>query len=104
VTSARSNIDKEIQTIHRLSETASKQPYYKFNFSWTRQIQDAVRTVPRDTAIRFANCYSASPSYYVDGWEDSERSTSGSCSRSRTWAASWAVRINSNPVTCSFHH
>ncbi|KAK3112432.1 Translin-1, partial [Teratosphaeriaceae sp. CCFEE 6253] len=35
------NIDKEVQTIHRLSETASKQPYYKFNYSWARQVQDA---------------------------------------------------------------
>ncbi len=43
VSSAQASIDKEVQTIHKLSETASKEPYYKFNYAWTRQIQDAVR-------------------------------------------------------------
>ncbi|KAK3114488.1 Translin-1 [Teratosphaeriaceae sp. CCFEE 6253] len=41
VNAAQANIDKEVQTIHKLSETASKQPYYKFNYSWARQVQDA---------------------------------------------------------------
>ncbi|TKA66889.1 hypothetical protein B0A55_00592 [Friedmanniomyces simplex] len=45
VSSAQASIDKEIQTIHKLSETASKQPYYKFNYSWTRQIQDACSSI-----------------------------------------------------------
>ncbi|KAK0310730.1 Translin-1 [Friedmanniomyces endolithicus] len=43
VSSAQASIDKEVQTIHKLSETASKEPYYKFNYAWTRQIQDVVR-------------------------------------------------------------
>ncbi|KAK5748138.1 Translin-1 [Elasticomyces elasticus] len=45
VSSAQSNLDQEIQTIHKLSETASKQPYYKFNYSWSRQIQDACSSI-----------------------------------------------------------
>jgi hypothetical protein len=40
VSIAQSNIEMEIQTIHKLSETASKHPYYKFNYAWTRQVQD----------------------------------------------------------------
>ncbi|KAK1065322.1 Translin-1 [Friedmanniomyces endolithicus] len=43
--SAQANIDKEVQTIHKLSETASKEPYYKFNYAWTRQIQDACSSI-----------------------------------------------------------
>ena len=31
-----------IETVKNLSETASKQPYYKFNQMWSRQMQDAV--------------------------------------------------------------
>ncbi|KAK0265873.1 Translin-1 [Friedmanniomyces endolithicus] len=45
VSSAQANIDKEVQTIHKLSETASKEPYYKFNYAWTRQIQDACSSI-----------------------------------------------------------
>ncbi|KAK4896132.1 Translin-1 [Elasticomyces elasticus] len=45
VSSAQSNLDQEIRTIHKLSETASKQPYYKFNYSWSRQIQDACSSI-----------------------------------------------------------
>jgi len=43
VSSAQNNIEKEAQTIQKLSEVASKHPYYKFNYAWTRQIQDVVR-------------------------------------------------------------
>ncbi|KAK0336772.1 Translin-1 [Friedmanniomyces endolithicus] len=45
VSSAQASIDKEVQTIHKLSETASKEPYYKFNYAWTRQIQDACSSI-----------------------------------------------------------
>lgn len=43
VSSAQNNIEKEAQIIQKLSEVASKHPYYKFNYAWTRQIQDVVR-------------------------------------------------------------
>ncbi|KAK0940195.1 Translin-1 [Friedmanniomyces endolithicus] len=45
VSSAQASIDKEVQTIHKLSETASKEPYYKFNYAWTRQIQDVCSSI-----------------------------------------------------------
>ncbi|KAK1061169.1 Translin-1 [Friedmanniomyces endolithicus] len=45
VSSAQFSIDKEVQTIHKLSETASREPYYKFNYAWTRQIQDACSSI-----------------------------------------------------------
>jgi len=32
----------ETRIIGQLDILASRQPYYKFNYSWTRQIQDAV--------------------------------------------------------------
>lgn len=43
VHAAQASINNEVQTIAQLSLVASKQPYYKFNYSWTRQMQDAVR-------------------------------------------------------------
>ncbi|KAF2200363.1 Translin [Delitschia confertaspora ATCC 74209] len=39
--SAEESIQKEVETIGKLSEAASKLPYYKFNNMWSRQIQDA---------------------------------------------------------------
>ncbi|TKA22559.1 hypothetical protein B0A50_08129 [Salinomyces thailandicus] len=45
VKAAQTNIDKEIATIQQLSEIASKHPYYKFNYAWTRQMQDACYSV-----------------------------------------------------------
>lgn len=44
VTAAETNIDHEIKTIQQLSEVASQHPYYKFNYAWTRQMQDVVST------------------------------------------------------------
>jgi len=38
ITAAQANIAIEIQTIQQLSEVASKQPYYRFNYAWTKQI------------------------------------------------------------------
>ncbi|KAK3673389.1 Translin-1 [Recurvomyces mirabilis] len=41
LSAAQTNIEKEVVTIQRLSEVASKHPYYKFNYAWTRHVQDA---------------------------------------------------------------
>ncbi|KAK5116967.1 hypothetical protein LTR62_006688 [Meristemomyces frigidus] len=38
---AQASISREVTTIQKLSEVAAKHPYYKFNYAWTRQIQDA---------------------------------------------------------------
>lgn len=41
--SAEEPINNVIETVSKLSESASKLPYYKFNAMWSRQMQDAVR-------------------------------------------------------------
>jgi len=38
-------IRKEIQAIQALAAYASKYPFYKYSFKWSRQVQDAVSTV-----------------------------------------------------------
>ncbi|KAK0616062.1 Translin [Bombardia bombarda] len=38
-------IKKEVATIGKLNAFASKYPYYKYNYKWTRAIQDAIATV-----------------------------------------------------------
>lgn len=38
-------IKNAIETITSLAQAASKQPYYKFNHMWSRQVQDVVRIV-----------------------------------------------------------
>ena len=43
VNAAQDSIAKEVAAIQTLSETASKYPYYRFNYAWTRTVQDAVR-------------------------------------------------------------
>ncbi|KAI6885080.1 Translin [Hortaea werneckii] len=45
VTAAETNIDHEIKTIQQLSEVASQHPYYKFNYAWTRQMQDVCYSI-----------------------------------------------------------
>ncbi|KAF2239298.1 translin [Viridothelium virens] len=45
VVAAESAIRYEIDTIQKLSEAASKHPYYKYNGIWTRNIQDACFTI-----------------------------------------------------------
>ncbi|KAI7218243.1 Translin [Hortaea werneckii] len=45
VSAAQANIDHEIKTIQQLSEVASQHPYYKFNYAWTRQIQDVCYSI-----------------------------------------------------------
>ncbi|KAK3691730.1 Translin-1 [Vermiconidia calcicola] len=41
VKAAQASIQNEVEAIQQLSEIASKNPYYKFNYAWTRQMQDA---------------------------------------------------------------
>lgn len=72
IEAAQANIALEVQTIQQLSEVASKQPYYRFNYAWNRQIEAAVRIHDIDQEMRIRSCcYSASRSYSVDGWVDS---------------------------------
>lgn len=40
VRQAEASISNEVGTVAQLAEVASKHPYYKFNFAWTRAIQD----------------------------------------------------------------
>lgn len=42
VSAAQDSIKNEVESIHKLSEAASKYPYYKYNGMWTRHVQDAV--------------------------------------------------------------
>jgi len=42
VRQAEASISNEVGTVAQLAEVASKHPYYKFNFAWTRAIQDTV--------------------------------------------------------------
>jgi hypothetical protein len=39
---AQEPIDNVIDTVSKLSQAASKMPYYKFNTMWSRQMQGAV--------------------------------------------------------------
>lgn len=41
VTAAQNSIATSVQTIQQLAQVASKYPYYRFNYAWTRQIQDS---------------------------------------------------------------
>ncbi|KAI4756725.1 hypothetical protein E4T51_10205 [Aureobasidium sp. EXF-12344] len=41
VSSAQESISKEVESIVKLSDAASKYPYYKYNGMWTRHVQDA---------------------------------------------------------------
>ncbi len=39
------NIKQQAETISKLSDVASKYPYYKYNGLWTRDVQNSVVTV-----------------------------------------------------------
>lgn len=43
---AKEPINNVIETVSKLSQAASKMPYYKFNNMWSRQMQGAVRLTP----------------------------------------------------------
>ncbi|KAM7216296.1 Translin [Rhypophila decipiens] len=38
-------IKKQIEAVAKLAVTASQHPYYKYNYKWTRTVQDSVSTV-----------------------------------------------------------
>ncbi|KAF2800238.1 Translin [Melanomma pulvis-pyrius CBS 109.77] len=40
--SAQDSIQNAVETVAKLSQSASKLPYYKFNSMWSRQVQDAI--------------------------------------------------------------
>jgi hypothetical protein len=42
VAAAEANIAIEIETIQKLSDVASRHPYYRFNYSWNRQMESSV--------------------------------------------------------------
>lgn len=46
VSSAEQSLAAEVEAIRTLSATASKYPYYRFNYAWTRPMQDAVCSSP----------------------------------------------------------
>ncbi|CAK4030576.1 probable translin [Lecanosticta acicola] len=39
VAAAQNNIGNEVQSIQQLAQVASKYPYYRFNYAWSRQIE-----------------------------------------------------------------
>lgn len=85
VTAAQESIAKEVAAIRTLAETAGKYPYYRFNYSWTRTVQDAVSpssTPTRHDILRCSND-SASPSSSAATLAGSARTKEGSYSRSR---------------------
>lgn len=43
VHAAESNIKEAVATIQKLAQVASNHPYYRFNYSWQRQIESSVR-------------------------------------------------------------
>ena len=43
ILASQKSISQQIETIGKLGEVASKYPYYKYNYLWTRDIQNAVR-------------------------------------------------------------
>ena len=54
---ATKSIADETQAIQVLETEASKHPYYKFNYAWTRQVQDAVRLDSSTTIKLSTNIY-----------------------------------------------
>ena len=83
VSAAQANIDKEIETIQQLSDIASKHPYYKFNYAWTRTVQDTVRIqfLAPSSAKAFTELQlrSAIRFCYADGWVASLRARRANC-------------------------
>jgi hypothetical protein len=45
IDAAKEPIRQVVETVGKLSQAASKMPYYKFNNMWSRQMQGAVRSV-----------------------------------------------------------
>ncbi|KAK3065051.1 hypothetical protein LTS18_012498 [Coniosporium uncinatum] len=45
VNSAEGAVRHQLDSVTKLSEAASKQPYYKWNWIWTHQVQDTIFTI-----------------------------------------------------------
>ncbi|KAF2484040.1 Translin [Neohortaea acidophila] len=45
IEAAQSSIQEEIQIVRQLEVVASQHPYYKFNYAWTRQMQDVCYSI-----------------------------------------------------------
>lgn len=41
----RASINKQVETVAKLNKVASKHPYYKYNNTWSREMQNAVRSL-----------------------------------------------------------
>jgi hypothetical protein len=52
VHAAEVNIQEEVAIIQQLSQVASKYPYYRFNYSWQRQIESSVLQQPDPSSAR----------------------------------------------------
>jgi hypothetical protein len=49
---AKEPISNVVETVGKLSQAASKMPYYKFNNMWSRQMQGAVRPIVHNHGLR----------------------------------------------------
>lgn len=59
MSAAQDSIKNEVASVLKLSEAASKYPYYKYNGMWTRHVQDAVSMIPinsRSSGAKASNC------------------------------------------------
>ncbi|KAF2721926.1 Translin [Polychaeton citri CBS 116435] len=45
ISAAEENIGKQVQSIQQLSATASKYAYYRYNYSWTHQMQGTTNSI-----------------------------------------------------------
>ncbi|MCJ1298862.1 hypothetical protein MMC08_001653 [Hypocenomyce scalaris] len=42
IADAENSVSRQVETISKLADVASKYPYYKYNGMWTRDVQNAV--------------------------------------------------------------
>jgi hypothetical protein len=84
------SIGKQVETVAKLNELASKHPYYKYNSMWSREMQSIVGVSAKWnrkfslTSIRAWLSFSGVGSRMME-----------SCSRSRGWESYFMVRSDS---------
>ena len=71
IVEAEKSISQQVETISRLASVASKYPYYKYNGTWTRDVQNTVSS----TASR--------------GWYGNWVLTSAVLCRTSMWMVRW---------------
>jgi hypothetical protein len=64
---AEKDIQEEVSTVGKLAKKASEQAYYRWNFTWTRSIQDVVCRVniPLSDEPNKLQCYTILLSNYL---------------------------------------